>query len=52
VHFEVLKNGHQVNPAHFVALRAGATAFTGPEAEAVHAVAAKAPPSASTDGQD
>jgi murein DD-endopeptidase MepM/ murein hydrolase activator NlpD len=52
VHFEVLKNGHEVNPARFVALRAGSTAFTGADAEAVSAVAVKAPPSASTDGQD
>jgi murein DD-endopeptidase MepM/ murein hydrolase activator NlpD len=50
VHFEVLQNGHQVNPARFVALRAGSTAFSGPEA--VRAVASKALPSASTDGQD
>ena len=52
VHFEVLKNGHEVNPARFVALRAGSTAFTG--ADSVHLAADKAtpPPSASAAGQD
>jgi murein DD-endopeptidase MepM/ murein hydrolase activator NlpD len=50
VHFEVLKNGHEVNPARFVALRAGSTAFTAPVAG--HAAADKAPPSASAAAQD
>ena len=51
VHFEVLKNGHQVNPARFVALRVGSTAFAGPDI--VHMAVEKAPPpSTSTDGQD
>ena len=50
VHFEVLRNGHEVNPARFIALRAGSTAFTGPDT--VHVAAEKAPPSANTDGQD
>ena len=51
VHFEVLKNGHEVNPARFVALRAGSTAFT--TGDAVPAIAEKAAPvSASADGQD
>ncbi|MGA7540999.1 MAG: M23 family metallopeptidase [Steroidobacteraceae bacterium] len=50
VHFEVLINGHEVNPARFVALRAGATAFAGPNP--VHVAAEKAPANASTDGQD
>jgi murein DD-endopeptidase MepM/ murein hydrolase activator NlpD len=50
VHFEVLKNGHQVNPARFVALRAGSTAFSGPES--VHVAAGKALPSATAVGQD
>lgn len=50
VHFEVLKNGHEVNPARFIALRAGSTAFTG--TDSVHVAADKAPPGASGDGQD
>jgi murein DD-endopeptidase MepM/ murein hydrolase activator NlpD len=50
VHFEVLKNGHEVNPARFVALRAGTTAFTGPES--LHVAAEKAPANAGADGQD
>ena len=51
VHFEVLKNGHEVNPARFVALRAGSTAFTGPDS--LHVAAMKAPPpSATAVGQD
>ena len=51
VHFEVLKNGHEVNPARFIALRAGSAAFTGPDA--VHEAAEqKAPPSIGADGQD
>jgi murein DD-endopeptidase MepM/ murein hydrolase activator NlpD len=51
VHFEVLRNGRAVNPAHFVALRAGATAFAG--AGIVHVAAGKAAlPSPSTPGQD
>jgi murein DD-endopeptidase MepM/ murein hydrolase activator NlpD len=50
VHFEVLKNGHEVNPARFVALRAGSTAFPGPES--VHVAAGKALPSATAAGQD
>jgi hypothetical protein len=50
VHFEVLRNGHEVNPARFVALRAGATAFAGPDT--LHVAAEKAPANASTDGQD
>jgi len=49
VHFEVLENGHQVNPARFVALRAASTPFTG--ADAVHVAAGKAPPP-SGNGQD
>lgn len=50
VHFEVLKNGHEVNPARFVALRAGSTAFAG--MSPVHVAAGKAPLSASANGQD
>lgn len=50
VHFEVLKNGHEVNPARFVALRAASTAFAG--TDAVHEAAGKAPLSASAAGQD
>src|SRR5690348_16334593 len=50
VHFEVLKNGHEVNPARFVALRAGSTAFTG--LSTVQVAAEKAPASASAHGQD
>ncbi|HJS89100.1 MAG TPA: M23 family metallopeptidase [Steroidobacteraceae bacterium] len=50
VHFEVLKNGHQVNPARFVALRAGPTAFA--SAATVHVVAEKAPPPSGSEGQD
>jgi murein DD-endopeptidase MepM/ murein hydrolase activator NlpD len=50
VHFEVLKNGHEVNPARFVALHAGSTPFGGPAT--VHVTAEKAPPSAGADGQD
>ncbi|HEX3844809.1 MAG TPA: M23 family metallopeptidase [Steroidobacteraceae bacterium] len=50
VHFEVLRNGHEVNPAKFVALRAGAAAFTG--TDAMHVVAGKTPPHASGQGQD
>ena len=44
VHFEVLKNGHEVNPARFVALRAAPTAFAGPAT--VHVAARKAAASA------
>ena len=47
VHFEVLKFGHQVNPARFVALRAGATAFSG-----MDAVRTAVLPSANAKGQD
>lgn len=50
VHFEVLKNGHEVNPARFVALRAGSTAFAG--MSPVHVATGKAPLSASANGQD
>lgn len=50
VHFEVLRNGHEVNPARFIALRAGSTAFSA--ADAVPVVAEKAPSSANADGQD
>lgn len=50
VHFEVLRNGHEVNPARFVALRAGPTAFAG--TGAVHVAAGKAPLSAIANGQD
>jgi murein DD-endopeptidase MepM/ murein hydrolase activator NlpD len=50
VHFEVLKNGHEVNPAHFVAMRAGSKTFTGPGT--VHVAAGKAPASAAANGQD
>jgi murein DD-endopeptidase MepM/ murein hydrolase activator NlpD len=50
VHFEVLKNGHEVNPARFVALRAGGSAFSGPNAAPV--IAEKAPPSKGPVGQD
>jgi len=52
VHFEVLRNGHEVNPARFVALRAGSKDFTGPDA--VHVATDKTPPAttASADGQD
>ncbi len=42
VHFEVLKNGHEVNPARFVALRAAPTAFAGPAM--VHVAVGKAAP--------
>jgi len=42
VHFEVLKDGHEVNPARFVALRAGSTALSGPGIP--HLAAEKAPP--------
>jgi murein DD-endopeptidase MepM/ murein hydrolase activator NlpD len=48
VHFEVLKNGREVNPARFVALRAGTTPFAGPDT--VHVAAQKLPPS--TGAQD
>lgn len=47
VHFEVLINGHEVNPAKFVALRAAATAFTGADA-----VRTAVLPSAKAKGQD
>jgi murein DD-endopeptidase MepM/ murein hydrolase activator NlpD len=50
VHFEVLMNGREVNPARFVALRAGSSAFAS-EATPVHVAAVKAPPP-SADGQD
>ncbi|MGH8298210.1 MAG: M23 family metallopeptidase [Steroidobacteraceae bacterium] len=50
VHFEVLTNGHEVNPARFVALHAGSAPFGGPAT--VHVAARKAPPSASADGQN
>jgi murein DD-endopeptidase MepM/ murein hydrolase activator NlpD len=50
VHFEVLKNGHEVNPARFVALRAGASAFAAPNV--AHIAAEKAPVSKGTVGQD
>jgi murein DD-endopeptidase MepM/ murein hydrolase activator NlpD len=49
VHFEVLKNGHEVNPARFVAQRAGSAAFT--SAASVQVVAERAP-SGSAGGQD
>ena len=47
VHFEVLKFGHEVNPAKFVALRAGASAFSGADA-----VRTAVLPSANAKGQD
>jgi murein DD-endopeptidase MepM/ murein hydrolase activator NlpD len=47
VHFEVLMNGHEVNPAKFVALRAGSTAFSGADA-----VRTAVLPSANAKGQD
>jgi len=50
VHFEVLENGHQVNPARFIALRAGSSAFTG--VDTVPVAPEKAPTSAAADGQD
>jgi murein DD-endopeptidase MepM/ murein hydrolase activator NlpD len=51
VHFEVLRNGHEVNPAHFVALRAAATAFGG--VSIVHVAISKAVlPSTTAAGQD
>ena len=51
VHFEVLKNGHQVNPARFVAIRAASTAFAGPGA--VHMAIEKAVlPTPNAAGQD
>jgi murein DD-endopeptidase MepM/ murein hydrolase activator NlpD len=49
VHFEVLKNGHEVNPARFVAQRAGSAAFA--DTGSVH-VAADRAPIAGTVGQD
>ena len=49
VHFEVLKDGREVNPARFVALRVGSTAFPGP---AIHVVAEKVAPGVSAAGQD
>lgn len=49
VHFEVLENGHQVNPARFVALRAASTPFAG--AVGVHVASGTAPPP-SGNGQD
>lgn len=49
VHFEVLKNGHEVNPARFVARRAGSAAFAG--ADSVEVATGKTP-SAGTVGQD
>jgi murein DD-endopeptidase MepM/ murein hydrolase activator NlpD len=50
VHFEVLKGGHEVNPAHFIALRAASTAFG---AGTVHVAAGKPVlPSPSARGQD
>ncbi|MGH8296691.1 MAG: M23 family metallopeptidase [Steroidobacteraceae bacterium] len=51
VHFEVLKGGHEVNPAHFVALRAASTTFAG--AGIVHVAAANPVlPSPNAAGQD
>ncbi len=50
VHFEVLKNGHEVNPARFVALRAGSTAFAA--TDTVPVIAEKTPSMASGNGQD
>jgi murein DD-endopeptidase MepM/ murein hydrolase activator NlpD len=51
VHFEVLRNGREVNPAHFVALRAASTAFAG--AGIVHVAAGKPVlPSPRAPGQD
>ena len=50
VHFEVLKNGHEVNPARFVALRAGSTAFAATDTAPV--IAGKTPSMASGNGQD
>ncbi|HVC30602.1 MAG TPA: M23 family metallopeptidase [Steroidobacteraceae bacterium] len=51
VHFEVLRNGREVNPAHFVALRAASTAFAG--TGIVRVAARKEPlPSPSAAGQD
>jgi murein DD-endopeptidase MepM/ murein hydrolase activator NlpD len=50
VHFEVLKGGHEVNPAHFIALRAVSTAFG---AGIVHVAAGKPVlPAPSARGQD
>jgi murein DD-endopeptidase MepM/ murein hydrolase activator NlpD len=49
VHFEVLKNGHEVNPARFVAQRAGSAAFVGTDSVQV---AAEKAPGAGTNGQD
>ena len=50
VHFEVLKNGHEVDPARFVAWRAGSTAFTG--TGNAQLAAGKAPAAAGANGQD
>jgi murein DD-endopeptidase MepM/ murein hydrolase activator NlpD len=51
VHFEVLKNGHEVNPARFVALHAAPTAFA--SGATLHVADRKAPlPSQSAPGQD
>jgi murein DD-endopeptidase MepM/ murein hydrolase activator NlpD len=50
VHFEVLKNGHEVNPARFVALRVGSTAFMATDTAPV--ITGKAPTRVSGDGQD
>jgi murein DD-endopeptidase MepM/ murein hydrolase activator NlpD len=47
VHFEVLRDGHQVNPAKFVALRASSAAFT-----AKDLMRAAVLPSANAKGQD
>ncbi len=46
VHFEVLKNGREVDPARFVALRAGAAVPTG---SGVHVAAGKVPAGAAQD---
>jgi len=50
VHFEVLKNGHEVDPARFVALRTGSAAFSGPDT--LDAVTGKTPVPTGTVGQD
>ncbi len=51
VHFEVLRNGLEINPARFVALRAATTPFA--RAGTMHLAARKAPlPSLSARGQD
>ncbi|HVS76708.1 MAG TPA: M23 family metallopeptidase [Steroidobacteraceae bacterium] len=51
VHFEVLRNGHEVNPARFVAMRTGSRSFAAADA-AQPAVEKAPPPSATAAGQD